>query len=490
MLEKVAGLLNTAEAVMFPHCKGNRLLPIISYAFLLLFLPLTLGLYWMLCQSPRQKLWALALFSYLFYALGGLQLTGLLFALSWGTFGLARWGKSGWGIVINLLALAVFKYWGFGAENLNALATSLNLPALVPALNLALPLGISFYVFKHVGYLLDIRQKRYPPATDFLRFTTFSAFFPQISAGPISNYEDTSAQFAALPRHPQAEQLTRGAYSISIGLAKKLLIADTLGTALASGLYPLPDGGGALWAWVSVVMYAFQLYFDFSGYTDLARGVADCFGVRLPPNFNNPYLATNPAQFWQRWHISASTWFRLYLFTPISRNLLRRWGVQKREAAQYSANMVTMLLIGLWHGAGWGFVLWGGYHALLLNLSAWANYRKIRIGHPLLAGAALFVAVLFGWALFLSPDLAFAATLLSRMVGLEGLGDWAMIASLYEVQVFFTLCAAVVLTVMGAVEADNIPTQRGFLPAVILGILAVISLFHIGTAANFIYVQF
>lgn len=463
---------------------------LISYGFLLLFLPLSLGVYWGLCRGPRQKLWALALLSYLFYALGGLPLTALLFGLSWLTFWLARWQRTGWGILINLAALALFKYWGFGAENLNALVTHLNLPVLIPALNLALPLGISFYVFKHVGYLLDVRQQRYAPSTDFLVFTTFSAFFPQISAGPISNYDDTSAQLAQLPARPQTEQFTRGLWAVSLGLAKKLLIADTLGNALATGLYPLPDAGGALWAWVSVLMYAFQIYFDFSGYTDLARGVAECFGVRLPPNFNNPYLATNPAQFWQRWHISASTWFRLYLFTPLSRHLLRRWGLEKREAAQFSANMVTMLMVGLWHGAGWGFVLWGGYHALLLNLSAWVGYRRKIHMAPFIANGLLFVGVLFGWALFLSPDLPFAGELLGRMLGANGLGDWGLVTQLYDTLVFLALIAAILLTVMGRVEADNTPHNHGFITGLILGILAIISLFHIGTAANFIYVQF
>lgn len=460
---------------------------ITSYGFLLLFLPLTLIIYWGVCRKAHQKLWFLAIASYVFYGLGGLQFTILLLGLSLITFWLARMGRGGWGIALNLLALAFFKYWNFGAENLNTLVHTLNLASLLPLLNLALPLGISFYVFKHIGYLIDVRSGRYPATRDFLLFTTHSAFFPQISAGPISQFDDTGTQLAHLPDRLDADFAYNGLIHVSLGLIKKLLIADALREALQTGLYaPGETGAGFLWAWFSVILYALQLYLDFSAYSDLVLGVAYLLGVKLPPNFNNPYLATSPSQFWARWHMSLSNWFRLYLFSPLSRWLIKRWGVSRQAQAQYSANLVTMALVGLWHGAGWGFILWGIYHGLLLNVYAWAGRRKTHLeGH-----VPLIIAVLIGWALFLSPDLAFAGRLLSQMFGLGGIGSLEALFTLYSPYTLFIATAAGFITLTGLVEAANLPRINNPAAAFLLGALAVLAILQLGEAGTFIYVQF
>jgi alginate O-acetyltransferase complex protein AlgI len=266
-----------------------------------------------------------------------------------------------------------------------------------------------------------------------------------------------------------------------MGLVKKLLIADTLANALSSGM---GAGDGALWAWTTVLLYALQLYFDFSGYTDLVLGVSYLFGIGLPPNFNNPYLATSPSQFWTRWHISLSNWFRFYLFLPLSRTLLRRWGMARKEAAQYASNFLTMGLIGLWHGAGWGFVLWGLYHGLMLNVYAWANRRRLRLeGH-----IPLLLIVLLGWALFLSPDLGYAANLFRRLFGLNGLGTFDKLTSIYNANTLLVALTAAMLTASGRVEAANLPKDRRY--AWVFGALAALALLHLSGAARFIYVQF
>jgi len=454
-----------------------------SYGFLLFFLPLTLFLYW----RTRRKLLLLCIASHLFYALGGLVFIPLLIGLSAATYGLALRRQFGWGIVLNLNALAFFKYWNFGAESLNTLGRTLGMTGLLPLLSLALPLGISFFVFKHIGYLLDIRGNRYPPTTNLLLFLTYSAFFPQISAGPMSVSDDTLKQLANLPDRIGLERVYQGVVSISVGLVKKVLVADTLTTALQAGLFaPEAAPTGLIWAWGSVVMYALQLYFDFSSYTDIALGIGILLGVTLPPNFNNPYLATSPADFWRRWHISLSTWFRFYLFFPLSRSLLKRWGSRRSEAAQYAANFATMGLIGLWHGAGWGFVLWGLYHGLLLNLFAWAKRRKIAVeGH-----VVLLLSVLVGWALFLSPTLAFAGHLLANMGGLYGLGSLEQFTQLYSPISLLTLAAALLITLTGRVEAANLPPLTRPAYALTLGALTVLCLIHLGSASQFIYVQF
>jgi alginate O-acetyltransferase complex protein AlgI len=454
-----------------------------SYGFLLLFLPLTFLIYW----RTQHKLAFLCLISYLFYALGGLQFVPLLLGLSLATYWLALRKRFRLGIVLNLIALAFFKYWNFGAESLNAVAQTAGINALLPLLSVALPLGISFFVFKHIGYLLDIAGNRYPAVTNPLLFITYSAFFPQISAGPMSVSDHTLKQLANLPQRIQSEQIYQGIIFISIGLVKKILIADTLHAAMQTGLFaPETAGSGFIWAWISVIMYALQLYFDFSSYTDMVLGVGVLFGVTLPSNFNNPYLATSPADFWQRWHISLSTWFRFYLFFPISRSLLKKWGTGHSEAAQYSANIITMGLIGLWHGAGWGFVLWGLYHGLLLNGFAWAKRRKIVVeGHII-----LLLCVLVGWALFLSPTLELAGQLLSNMVGFQGIGSLEQLTTIYGTLSLITLILALILTFLGRVEAVNIPLQNHRAYAFIWGVLTVLCLIHLGTAAEFIYIQF
>lgn len=445
---------------------------ITSYGFLLVFLPLTMLLYWRIPQ--RYRLPFLGIISYLFYALGGLIFVPLLLGLSLTTFFLARRQYFRLGIALNLLALAVFKYWNFGV----GVVAFLNLPLL----DLALPLGISFYVFKHIGYLLDVRAGQYEPTTNPLLFVTYSAFFPQISAGPLSLGNDTLKQLANLPATLTADQAYQGVVSISLGLIKKIIIADSLYAGLQAGFYA-GDHSGLAWAWVSVVIYALQLYFDFSAYTDMALGIGLLLGVPLPPNFNNPYLAKSPAEFWQRWHMSLSLWFRAYLFTPLSRSLLRRWGLPRAELAQYTANFVTMGLVGLWHGAGWGFVLWGLYHGLLLNGFAWAKRRRFALENRFL----LVVLVLIGWALFTSPTLSFAGHLLASMVGVHGFGSldvfWTPTAML-------ALVAAIVLTFAGRVEAVNFPPISRPLYAAVLGGLAVLSIMHLHEAASFIYVQF
>ncbi|MEO8608394.1 MAG: MBOAT family O-acyltransferase [Chloroflexota bacterium] len=456
---------------------------ITSYGFLLIFLPLTFLIYW---RIP-QKLTFLCITSYLFYALGGLIFVPLLIGLSFATYWLALRKRFNLGIALNLLALIFFKYWNFGADTLNAFGHAIGITALVPLLNLALPLGISFFVFKHIGYLLDIRGERFAPVTNPLLFLTYSAFFPQISAGPMSVSDDIFKQLANLSQTIQSDQVYQGIASISIGLVKKILIADVLNTALQTALFASPEANnGFFWAWCSVGMYALQLYFDFSSYTDIVLGVGILFGVTLPPNFNNPYLATSPSDFWQRWHISLSTWFRFYLFFPLSRTLIKRWGTIQSALAQYAANFVTMVLIGLWHGAGWGFFLWGLYHGLLLNLFAWAKRRKWQIeGHTV-----MIVCILIGWALFLSPNLTFAGKLFSNMIGLHGLGSLENLLSIYKPLLFFTFLTAILLTIFGTVEAANMPNLKRPVYAFTLGVLAVFCLIHLAAATKFIYIQF
>ncbi len=463
-----------------------------SHLFILVFLPLVILLYYRLFKTPRGKMYFLLAASLLFYSVAGWKFIPLLLALSALTF----WGaKKGWflpGILLNLGALALFKYLNFGLETFNALMRTLGLAYAAQLLQLGLPLGISFYVFKHIGYLLDIQNKRYPASEDLWAFLTFSAYFPQVSAGPISAYKDTAAQFAILPDRLENEQATAGLVHLSYGIAKKVLIADQIGLLLNSGINTAPNFPGLIPAWYMVIAFAVQLYFDFSGYTDMALGVSTLLGVKLPANFNNPYLARDASEFWDRWHMSLSTWFRYYLFSPMSRSFLKKWGSSRRELAQYAANLFTMSLVGLWHGSGWGYILWGAYHGILLNLNAWWK----RTGREIPAWVtrpAVILGVLVGWALFMSPNWAYLRHILAGMIGKHGLGSLELMNTLWQHNATLALLAGIPLAFSGFAEAAALLAEgRGMAKwqMVAWGILVALALLMIQQQISFFYVQF
>lgn len=453
---------------------------ITSYLFWLLFLPLSLLLYWYIVRTPRQKLWLLLSASIAFYTLADARYLVVLLALSVFTFWAGQRQRFQWaGILINVLVLILFKIWVLGVFQQNA-----------PALQLALPLGLSFFVFKHIGYLFDVRQKRYAPTTNLLLFVTFSAFFPQISAGPISSFGHTGPQLGNLPMRPQSDQLYRGVVHLSYGLAKKLLIADVLSRALQENLYALNHAGeGMTWAWASVIIFALQLYFDFSGYTDMVLGIALLFGVELPPNFNNPYWARTPREFWQRWHISLSSWFRVYVFMPLSRFLLRRWGSKRSNLAQFVSSVVTMGLVGLWHGLNAPYFLWGIYHGALLHWTRPGAGVRVRMPAIVAHGLTL-IAILMGWALFLSPNTVFAGDLFAHMIGVHGRGPLSGLLQIYDANVWWTVFAAILVIVSGVAEAADFPVIKRPVYLLGFGMLFALCILHMGTVVQFLYVQF
>ncbi len=463
-----------------------------SRAFLLLFLPFTFWAYYNLFKTARGKMFFLLASSYAFYALAGWKFIPVLLGLSLLTFFAA---KKNWflpGILLNLGALALFKYWNFGIENFNALTNLVGLKLTFNLLSLGLPLGISFFVFKHIGYLLDIQAKRYAVSEDLPAFLTFSAYFPQISAGPISSFKETSVQFASLPARLESEQIFRGLVHFSMGLAKKVLIADQIGLLIDASLSKPVNFTGIFPAWYMVIAYAVQLYFDFSGYTDMAIGISALFGVKLPSNFNNPYLAASPAEFWERWHMSLSNWFRIYLFAPLSRSFLRKWGSSKREWGQYAANFVTMTLVGFWHGASWTYLLWGFYHGLLLNLGA--GWKRTGRQLPALIGRPLFiVSILLGWALFMSPDAAFLQQLLASLFGINGLGKIAILKNLISNNATLALLVGIPLAFSGRSEAAALFKEGQSISGwkfFFWGVLVAICILFMGQTQDFIYIDF
>ncbi len=288
----------------------------------------------------------------------------------------------------NLGALGVFKYFDFFSESLQTILITLGMEVSTPVLNVILPVGISFYTFQSLSYTIDIYRKKLDPTNNLTAFLAYVAFFPQLVAGPIERASNLLPQFLTARKVTQ-QSMEMGGWLIIWGLFKKVVLADNFG-ALSDMVYEDQGAEGAI-VYFGTIAFGFQIYCDFSGYSDVARGLAYMMGFNLMVNFNLPYFATSPSDFWRRWHISLSTWFRDYLYIPLGGN---RGG----SSAMMRNLLITMLVAGLWHGAGWNFVLWGLWHGMMLCLFPLIPIpRRMQ---PLLGWFLTMMIVFYGWLLF------------------------------------------------------------------------------------------
>jgi alginate O-acetyltransferase complex protein AlgI len=302
----------------------------------------------------------------------------------------------GLGVGLNLLLLIYYKYVDFGITTINALLQPLGWADL-SLLKIALPIGVSFLVFEKITYLVDVYRGQGAPARSLQDYLLYVFLFPKLLAGPIIKYHDIADQIAD-SQAPNAEEFFLGFRRFLLGLVKKVLLADTL-SEIADEVFGLPlQQLGFTTAWLGVIGFSLQIYFDFSAYSDMAIGLARMFGFRLLENFNQPYISTSFTDFWRRWHISLSTWIKEYLYISLGGN---RHGVLRT----YLNLCICFLLSGLWHGASWTFVLWGAYHGLFLVLDKlfwlklsqqWPNFLRIALTLP---------AIMVGWLLFRSTSL-------------------------------------------------------------------------------------
>lgn len=379
-----------------------------SQPFLLLFLPVVLAGFFLLGRrSVTAAAWWLAAASLFFYGYWNprflpLLLTSVVLNYRLGAR-LQRRPSRRWlaaGVAANLLALGWFKYAGF-------LAASVGLP--LP--EIVLPIGISFFTFTQIAFLVDTCEGKASEGR-FAHYLLFVTYFPHLVAGPVLHHKEMMPQFAD-PRiyRPRALDFAVGATIFFAGLAKKVLIADNI-APYANAVFNHGGSPSLLLAWGGVLAYAFQLYFDFSGYSDMAIGLSRLFGVRLPLNFASPYKAASISEFWRCWHMTLSRFLRDYLYVPLGGN---RHGKMRR----YANLMTTMLLGGLWHGAGWNYVIWGGLHGIYLAVHhAWCALR-LPLGRH--AGTAItFIAVCYGWVFFRAPDLHCALAYVAGMSGANG----------------------------------------------------------------------
>lgn len=291
--------------------------------------------------------------------------------------------------VLDIGILAVFKYTGMITETLNML------PFLnIPELQISLPIGISFYTFQTMSYVIDVYRDDAPVSKNFINFGTYVALFPQLIAGPIVRYRDVAEQL--VNRRETLEMFTRGVKLFMVGLAKKVIIANTMGT-LTTNLFATTDENGVVGTWVGMIAYTFQIYFDFSGYSDMACGLGNMMGFEFLKNFNYPYIAKSITDFWRRWHISLSTWFKEYVYIPLGGN---RKGVKR----QILNLLIVWGLTGLWHGAAYNFVLWGLYYGLLLILEKFVLKKFLdRLPSFVQHIYTLFI-IIIGWGLFYFTD--------------------------------------------------------------------------------------
>lgn len=385
-----------------------------SVIFLCLFLPIVLGGYYLLPKREAKNLWLIAA-SLLFYAFSGLwYVLLLLFSVFCnylaGLFVSGRKGVLYVAVAVNLGVLGVFKYLTFLVRTVNQLpGVAIAVPSIV------LPVGISFFTFQGLSYVIDVYRNERLKSTRFRDVLLYIALFPQLVAGPIVRYEDVADEIKS--RRHTLEQLANGLRRFIIGLSKKLMIADVCGSVVTLIYSAESSALDSRTAWLAAVCYLIQIYFDFSGYSDMAIGLGLCFGFHFKENFNYPYISASIQEFWRRWHISLSTWFREYLYIPLGGN-------RKGKAKTYRNKLMVFFCTGLWHGANWTFIIWGLWHGFfivaedaakkLFGLGKHGKNRRNPV-ETVLKHLYTLLVVLIGFVIFRADNMGQAFSMIGAM---------------------------------------------------------------------------
>ncbi|MCY4402521.1 MAG: MBOAT family protein [Candidatus Poribacteria bacterium] len=414
-----------------------------SHIFVYYFLPIALLSYYLL---PRQaKHLGLTLLSYLFYGWANPPFVLLMFASTVVDYMCGRviYASEDYrrrklaltiSICSNLSLLGFFKYFNFGVSNFNSILEFLGLPILESVLAVTLPLGISFYTFQSMSYTIDVYRGDGKAIRNFIDFACYVSMFPQLVAGPIIRFSEVAGQLKQ--RTHTLEKFARGIAFFSLGMVKKILLANPCGkcadTVFDAGIVSTLD------AWYGTIAYSFQIYFDFSGYSDMAIGLGLMLGFTFPKNFDSPYAAGSITEFWRKWHISLSSWLRDYLYIPLGGN-------RKGRTRTYINLALVMLLGGLWHGASWNFVIWGGIHGGMLAIERYRGKTSFYETLPRVLRIVLtFLLVLITWVFFRSIDLSHALTYLQCMFSSANINPATDLVSgiLYQPYYLMTMCIA------------------------------------------------
>ena len=421
-----------------------------SLLFLFRFLPLFLALYFAAPKRLRNTI--LFIGSLIFYGWGEpVYISLLLFSTlvdfihgklvgsfkEKGNLTAAKWVVAS-SAVINLSLLIVFKYTDFFIRSFNELTGS-----SVPLLGLALPIGISFYTFQTMSYTIDVYRGEAPVQNNLISFGAYVSMFPQLIAGPIVRYQDIALELNC--RQENLEQFVLGIRLFIIGLGKKVLLANQTGALWTEISAILPQERSILMVWIGILAFSFQIYFDFSGYSDMAVGMGHMLGFRFPDNFRYPYISKSITEFWRRWHISLGTWFKEYVYIPLGGN-------RNGRLLQVRNILIVWLLTGIWHGANLNFLLWGLYFGILLLLEKfvfknWLNRLPSWIQHIYAC-----LLVIFGWVLFAFEDMNAGFAYLLQMVGGAGL-------PFCNERTLFLLCGNLILLLISAVGSTPLPAK-------------------------------
>jgi alginate O-acetyltransferase complex protein AlgI len=462
------------------------LFPTVQFA---IFFPIVLALSWAL--MPRQHLWKpfILFASYVFYAAVDPRFCLLLGGVTLGNQAAARLiGRTqserarswilGAAVALDLGVLAVFKYYGFFSQGVAQMLADLRLGMPIPLLSIALPVGVSFFTFQAISYAVDVKRRLVEPAA-LIDVAVYLSFFPHLVAGPIVRAREFLPQLAA-PRDPNRVAVGSGLALIGLGLVKKVVIADYLARTVVDPVFAVPQAYSGPDVWLAAYGYAAQIYCDFSGYTDMAIGLALLLGYVFPQNFRSPYRATGFRDFWRRWHMTLSRFLRDFLYIPLG-------GSRGGRLFTYRNLMLTMVLGGLWHGAAWTFVLWGAFHGTML-IGEHALGGRLR-APGWLRWLVTFHLVVLGWILFRSQSVALAGTFLARLVVPGHPTLWSL-----------PVGAAIVVTIgLQLLPADTIERAQAAVerlqPALLAAGLAILVLFAAATVpgqgvAPFIYFRF
>ena len=391
----------------------------------------------------------------------------------------------------NLGSLSVFKYAGFSAENAGLLAAAaghpVDLMSQLPAFTLILPVGISFFTFQSMSYTIDVYRGHMKPVTNVFHFLAFLSMFPQLVAGPIVRAKDLIPQLA-VRRDTTEESRWEGMKLVAGGYFKKVVIADNLAPFVNTAFAAVPAPESSLYWWLAVGAFAFQIFFDFGGYSDIARGLAKWMGYDFLVNFDHPYTATSLREFWSRWHISLSTWFRDYVYIPLG-------GSKKGEAWGHVNMWLTMVVSGLWHGAAFHFLAWGAVHAFFLSaerITGWPERLKRLPGGSALALAAVLFQVLIAWVFFRAQDMAQAFAIIGTMLEFNARTGFPTTEAFKVGVLYLSLGLAMELCHFSKLDA-----RKWFSPAVYrsvevasVAVLITLSVFLRGAGMQFIYFQF
>ncbi len=454
--------------------------------------------FWPLMRRENNRRWIfLVCASFVFYGwwdwrfLFLIVFSGLLdFYCGLGMERFSRWRKTFLilSIIGNLGTLGIFKYLDFGIGNVNALMSFFGIDVNLPAAGLMLPIGISFYTFQSMSYTIDIYRGSLKPTRNVAHFFAYLAMFPQLVAGPIVRAKDLLPQL--MSASPTTEkQRWEGFRLIIHGFFKKVVIADNLAPIVAMAFNAETPAASSIYWWCIMMMFSFQIYCDFSGYSDIARGLANWMGYEFPVNFNHPYISKSFQEFWTRWHISLSSWFRDYVYIPLG-------GSRKGKASTHMNIWVTMLLSGFWHGAAWTFIAWGALHAAMLSLEKVSNWPKRILSLPggkVLAVLFVYALVLIGWVFFRAQSFSQAGEVLTIMFSFQSV-DGNIIKELVSYK-----CVAILLIMicreiycgLGVDVTDLIDrhTGRVYQPA-LTGMVLILCIYLRGPGSEFIYFQF